>query len=82
MTGNTAIDLPANPMVKEHGLRVEMKRRLPLELNDGHGSYICADGYLHDYSKKDFGAIEREETAGPFKTFEEYKAWLADGDSD
>ena len=82
MAANTAIDLSMESAVKEHGLHVEVKQRLPLELNDGHGSYICAFGYLHDYSKKDFDALEREETAGPFKTFEEYKAWLADDDFD
>jgi hypothetical protein len=34
--------------------------KLPHELNDGYGSYICEHGYLHDYSKKDWDAIDRE----------------------
>ncbi|MDR1706248.1 MAG: type II toxin-antitoxin system RelB/DinJ family antitoxin [Clostridiales bacterium] len=64
------------------GLPFEVKQRLPMELNDGRGSYICEDGHLHDYSKFDFEAAERD-LAGPFKTLEDYKAWLeADDDEE
>lgn len=31
-----------------------------IELNDGHGSYICEYGHVHDFSKIDFEAFERE----------------------
>ena len=42
------------------GLPFEIKQRLPIELNDGKGSYICEYGHIHDYSKFDFEAVERE----------------------
>jgi addiction module RelB/DinJ family antitoxin len=64
------------------GLPFEIKQRLPLELNDGHGSYICEYGHLHDYSKFN-PVIAESDLAGPFKTFDEYKAWLeADDDEE
>ena len=53
------------------------------ELNDGHGSYICAFGHVHDYSKYDFSAFDNDkELVGPFKTFEDFKASLADDDDE
>jgi len=57
------------------GLPFEVKQRLPLELNDGQGSYVCEFGHVHNYSKYDFEACEHEMT-GPFDSFEEYKAWV------
>jgi len=42
------------------GLPFEIRQRLPVELNDGHGSYICEYGHVHDYSGVDFDAAERE----------------------
>ena len=80
LTFSEAFNLMLHQVRIVRGLPFEIKQRLPIELNDGHGSYICALGHVHDYGKFDFDAAEREETAGPFKTFEEYKAWLAGGD--
>ena len=82
LTLSEAFNLMLHQVNIVRGLPFEVKQRLLIELGDGHGSYICAFGHLHDYSKKDFDALEREETAGPFKTFEEYKAWLAEDDGD
>ena len=42
------------------GLPFEIKQRLPIELNDGYGSYICEYGHIHNYSRFDFEAVERE----------------------
>ena len=66
------------------GLPFEVKQRLPIELNDGHGSYICEFGYVHDYSKFDFDAVENgtAEFIGPFETFEDYKKSLEEEDDD
>ena len=42
------------------GLLFETKQHLPIELDDGVGSYICEHGHIHDYNKFDFEAVERE----------------------
>jgi len=47
-----AFNLMLHQVRVARGLPFEIKQRLPLELNDGHGSYICEYGYIHDYSKK------------------------------
>ena len=55
----------------------------PIELNDGHGSYICEYGHVHNYSKLDLNADEQDDDfEGPFFTFDEYKASLLEGDDD
>jgi len=66
------------------GLPFEIKQRLPIELKDGHGSYICEFGHVHDYGKFDFGAIEdgEAELIGPFESFEDYKKSLEEKDDD
>jgi addiction module RelB/DinJ family antitoxin len=82
LTLSEAFNLMLHQVRIVRGLPFEVKQRLPIELNDGHGSYICAFGHVHDYSKTDLGAITREsELAGPFKTFEAFKASL-EGDND
>ena len=82
LTLSEAFNLMLHQVRVVRGLPFEIKQRLPVELNDGHGSYICELGYVHDYSKKDWDAIEAAETAGPFKSMEEYKMWLAEDDDD
>jgi len=43
------------------GLPFEIKQqRLPIELNDGYGSYVCECGHVHNYRNYDFEAVERE----------------------
>lgn len=51
------------------GLPFEIKQRLPIELNDGFGSYICEYGHVHDYSKFDFEAVQRELSDPNLKTY-------------
>jgi len=41
----------------------DIKQRVPIELNDGHGSYICEHGHIHNYSDFDFDAAEHEAAA-------------------
>jgi len=53
------------------GLPFEIKQHLPMELNDGHGSYICEFGYVHDYSKLNLKIDSAaKETVGPFDSVE------------
>ena len=60
------------------GLPFEMKQRLPIELDDGHGSYICAYGHIHNYSKFDFDAIEREIADSSTKIYDSLEEMLTD----
>jgi len=63
------------------GLPFEVRHRLPAELDDGYGSYICAFGHTHDYSKLSVVDFE-EELDGSFDSFAEYKASLEGGSDD
>jgi len=60
------------------GLPFEIKQRLPIELNDGYGSYICAYGHVHDYSKFDFDAVEREIADPNTKIYNNVEEMLAE----
>jgi DNA-damage-inducible protein J len=60
LTLSEAFNLMLHQVRIVRGLPFEIKQRLPTELNDGYGSYICEYGHVHDYSKFDFAAVERE----------------------
>jgi len=60
LTLSEAFNLLLHQVRIVRGLPFEIKQRLPIELNDGNGSYICEYGHIHDYSKFDFEAVERE----------------------
>ena len=51
------------------GLPFEIKRRLPVELNDGYGSYICEYGHIHNYGKFDFDSVEKEISDSNMRTY-------------
>ena len=83
LTLSEAFNLMLHQVRIARGLPFEVKQRLPIELNDGYGSYICEFGHVHDYSKFDFDAVEREaDTIGPFDTVEELFASLEEKDDD
>jgi hypothetical protein len=54
---------------------------LPFEIEDGFGSYVCEDGFLHDYSKLDYD-WKNEKLYGPFDTIEEMNKALHGDDID
>jgi len=85
LTLSEAFNLLLHQVRIVRGLPFEIKQRAPIELNDGHGSYICEYGHVHDYSKLDFAAVERE-IADPntkiYNNVEEMWAELDEGDSD
>lgn len=60
LTLSEAFNLLLHQIRIVRGLPFEIKQRLPFELNDERGSYICEYGHVHDYSKFDFEAVERE----------------------
>ncbi len=79
LTLNDAVNLLLYQVRMVRGLPFEIKQRLPLELNDGYGSYICEYGHVHDYGKHNFDSADSE-VIGPFKTFEDYKKSLEEAD--
>ena len=78
LTLSDAFNLLLHQVRIQRGLPFEIKQRLPMELNDGHGSYICEFGYLHDYSKFDFDAVEREINSPDTKRYDNLEEMLAD----
>jgi len=82
LTLSEAFNLLLHQIRIVRGLPFEIKQKLPIELNDGHGSYICEYGHVHDYSKLDLNIAENEdELEGPFNTFDEFMTSL-NSDSD
>ena len=66
-------NLLLNQIANQNRIPFELKSKLPLELNDGHGSYICEHGHLHDYSKF---SPSLEEEQHSFKSWKDAKEWL------
>lgn len=54
-----AINIFLHQVKINNGIPFELKR-LPKELNDNYGSYICEYGHLHNYSKLNIEEIEKE----------------------
>jgi len=78
LTLSEAFNLMLHQVRIVRGLPFEIKQRLPIELNDGHGSYICEYGHVHDYSKFDFDAVEREVADPNTKKYDNLDEFLAD----
>ena len=55
-----AINIFLHQIKLNNGIPFDLKRKGIVELNDGHGSYICEYGHLHDYSKTNFKELEEE----------------------
>lgn len=55
-----AINMFLHQIKINNGIPFEIKRKGIVELNDGHGSYICEYGHLHDYSKLNVKELEEE----------------------
>ena len=78
LTLSEAFNLMLHQVRIVRGLPFEIKQRLPIELNDGHGSYICEFGHVHDYSKFDFEAVEREINDPNTKIYDNYAKMMED----
>jgi len=64
---STAVRMFLIAAIQHRGLPFEAKAApRAIELNDGHGSYLCEFGHIHDYSKLDLG--DGGEIAGPFES--------------
>lgn len=71
-----AINLYLHQIKLNNGIPFDVKRRGIVELNDGHGSYICEYGYLHDYSKINFDEIIKDTDGKTYNNIEELKKAL------
>lgn len=68
-----AINMFLHQVKLNNGIPFELKIKKEIELKDGKGSYICKNGYLHDYSKVDLHGIEKED-----KTYSNAKEMIND----
>lgn len=66
-----AINLFLHQVKLNNGIPFNLKRKGIIELNDGHGSYICECGHLHDYSKVNFEEIEKDRDGKTYNDIEE-----------
>ena len=82
LTLSEAFNLLLHQVRIVRGLPFEIRQRLPFELNDGFGSYVCEYGHIHDYSKFDFEAIEREISDPSTKVYETPDEMWADINSE
>jgi len=82
LTLSEAFNLLLHQVRIVQGLPFEVKRRLPIEFNDGYGSYICEFGHVHDYRKFDFDAIEREIADPKTKKYKSVEEMMADLDAE
>jgi addiction module RelB/DinJ family antitoxin len=82
LTLSEAFNLMLHQVRIVRGLPFEIKQRLPIELNDGFGSYICEYGHVHNYSKFDFEAVEREIADPNTKVYDTVEEMWADLNSE
>jgi len=75
---STAVRMFISAAINDRGFPFNVqKKNGPIEINDGHGSYICEYGYLHDYNKITKKLDECiNDTAGPFNSIEDLMASL------
>jgi len=77
---STAIRMFIVAALDNRGIPFEIKKkRQPVEVNDGFGSYVCEEGYLHDYGKlKPKLDAAAKETVGPFNSVDDLMKSLND----
>ena len=77
---STAVRMFINASVDRRGIPFDVKKTRPIiEINDGFGSYVCEDGYLHDYGKLKNKLDEAaQETIGPFHSVDDLMKSLND----
>ena len=66
-----AINLFLHQIKLNNGIPFELKRKGIIELNDGYGSYICENGFLHDYSKINIEKVEKDKTGKTYNNVNE-----------
>lgn len=75
-----AINIFLHQIKLNNGIPFKLKRREIIELNDGHGSYICECGHLHDYSKINIDEIMKDTDGKTYNSVEELMKALKEGE--
>ena len=75
-----AINIFLHQVKLNNGIPFRLKRKEIIELNDGHGSYICEDGHLHDYSKVNFDEEIKDTEDKTYDSAEELFEELEEGE--
>ena len=75
-----AINLFLHQIKLNNGIPFQLKRKGIVELNDGHGSYICEYGHLHDYSKINFDEILNDTDGKSYENVDELMEALEEGE--
>ena len=71
-----AINIFLHQIKLNNGIPFTLKRREIIELNDGHGSYVCEYGHLHDYSKLNVNEMLKDIDEKTYNNVEELKKTL------
>lgn len=71
-----AINIYLHQIKINNGIPFTLKRTRIVELDDGNGSYICENGYIHDYSKLDLNKIEKDKDERTYNNVDELKKAL------
>lgn len=75
-----AINIFLHQIKLNNGIPFEIKRKGIIELNDGHGSYVCEYGHLHDYSKINFDEMIKDTDGKTYNNVEELTKALEEGE--
>lgn len=71
-----AINIFLHQIKLNNGIPFTLKRREIIELNDGHGTYVCEYGHLHDYSKLNVNEMLKDIDEKTYNNLEELKKTL------
>lgn len=71
-----AINIFLHQIKLNNGIPFTLKRREIIELNDGHGSYVCEYGHLHDYNKLNVNEMLKDIDEKTYNNVEELKKTL------
>lgn len=75
-----AINIFLHQIKLNNGIPFVLKRKGLIELNDGHGSYICEYGHLHDYNKINLDEMIEDTDGNTYNNVEELKKALEEGE--
>ena len=75
---STAVRMFISAAINDRGFPFDVRKKAgPIEINDGHGSYVCEYGHLHDYSKMACKLDKcKKDISGHFNSIEDLMASL------
>lgn len=73
-----AINIYLHQIKLNNGIPFTLKRQGIVELNDGNGSYICQNGYLHNYNSRSLKEILKDTDGKIYNNVNELKKAMED----